>query len=434
VLCVTTSPELDFAAVVVAPGDTATTSLTVRNDSEIVEAYTFEVVGPCAPWTTVEPERLSLYPGTSGAVTVRLSPPRSPEVRAGEVPLAVRVQPAEQPERATVPETTATILAFAQLDAALDPQRRRTWRRGRFQVRLVNRGNTAVDVALTAADAGDELRYRGVPSRTALEPGADDETPLRVRGPKLIWFGRTVTTPFQVTAAPAEESGTDATARRLDGELVQLAVLPRWLLALLALLLALLVLWFTLARPAVRSAATQAANDAVQHQVQSGQLAPGPSATGAPGAGSGGAPSSGQPGGGGGPSGSGTPSTGAGSGAGQQSSGSIAVRTGRGAQASGVYTVPAGKVFLVTDLVLANYQGDEGLLTVRFGNQTITTIALETFRNQDYHWVTPIEVPAGATVRADVTCAQPGTPATGAQASACAELLNVSGELRDQAK
>ena len=62
----TTSPESDFAAVVVAPGDTATTRLTIRNDSEIVEAYTFDVIGPCAPWTSVEPERLSLYPGTSG--------------------------------------------------------------------------------------------------------------------------------------------------------------------------------------------------------------------------------------------------------------------------------------------------------------------------------------------------------------------------------
>jgi len=31
----------------------------VRNDSDIVEAYEFEVVGECAPWTSVEPARLS---------------------------------------------------------------------------------------------------------------------------------------------------------------------------------------------------------------------------------------------------------------------------------------------------------------------------------------------------------------------------------------
>jgi hypothetical protein len=423
VLHVTTSPELDFAAVVVTPGGTATTSLTVRNDSEIVEAYTFEVVGPCAPWTAIEPERLSLYPGTSGTVTVRLSPPRSPEVRAGEVPLAVRVLPAERPELATVPETTVTIEPFAQLDAALVPQRRRTWWRARFRVRLANQGNTPVEVELDATDPGAELKYQGVPSRTALEPSEDTEVRLRVRGPKLIWFGKAVTTPFQVTVTPTSTPPFDQDTRELDGELVQFAVLPRWLLALLALLLALLLAWLALVRPAVNSAARQEADDAVRQQVQSGQLAPGPSATNPPGQQSGGS-------GGGQPQGSG----GSGSGGGQRSSHTIEVHTAGGAQATGTYTVPARKVFFVTDLVLANYQGDEGVLTVAFGNQTITTIALETFRNQDYHWVTPIEVPAGVKVSADVTCATPGTPATGRQAANCTELLNVSGDLRDQPK
>jgi hypothetical protein len=424
VLHVTTSPELDFAAVAVVPGDTATTGFTVRNDSEIVEAYTFEVVGPCAPWTSVEPTRLSLYPGTSGAVTVRLSPPRSPEVRAGEVPLAVRVLPAERPELVTVPETVVTITAFGQLDAALEPQRRRTWWRARFHVRLDNHGNTPIEVALAAADAGDELHYGGLPASTALAPAEDTEPRLRVRGPKPIWFGKSVSTPFRVTATPAGTPPADQDARVLDGELVQLPLLPRWLLALLALLVALLVLWFTLVGPAVRSAARQAADDAVQQQVQGGQLAPGPSARNAanskPSAqgGNGQQQGSGQSGGAAGP--------GTGSG---QSSATIKVVTGGGGHNVGVYTVPKGQVFYVTDLVLANFQGDEGLLTVAFGRQTITTIALETFRNQDYHWITPIEVPAGQTVSADVTCAKPGTPATGVQATTCTELLNVSGDL-----
>jgi hypothetical protein len=81
--------------------------------------------------------------------------------------------------------------------------------------------------------------------------------------------------------------------------------------------------------------------------------------------------------------------------------------------------------------VLANFQGDQGLLTISFGNRVITTIALETFRNQDYHWVTPIGVPAGGKVSADVTCSVPGTPASGQQAAGCDELLNVSGTLQN---
>lgn len=47
----------------VSPGGEATTTLTVRNDSDIVEAYTLEVVGDCAAWSTVEPARVRCTPG-----------------------------------------------------------------------------------------------------------------------------------------------------------------------------------------------------------------------------------------------------------------------------------------------------------------------------------------------------------------------------------
>ena len=42
-----------------------------------------------------------------------LRPPRSPEVRAGEVPLGVRVLPAERPESVVVSETTVVVLHVA---------------------------------------------------------------------------------------------------------------------------------------------------------------------------------------------------------------------------------------------------------------------------------------------------------------------------------
>ena len=77
----------------------------------------------------------------------------------------------------------------------------------------------------------------------------------------------------------------------------------------------------------------------------------------------------------------------------------------------------------------ANFQGDEGLMTITFGNREITTIALETFRNQDYHWVTPIKIPENETATMQITCDEPGTPATGRKARECHEVLNVSGIL-----
>jgi hypothetical protein len=430
---VTTSAELDRPTVVVTPGGETATTLTVRNDSGIVEAYEFEVLGECAPWTTVEPARVSLYPGTSENVTVLLRPPRSPSVPAGEVPLGIRVLPVEQPQTGVVSESTVIIEPFVLTSAELVPLRRRAWRRARYSVSLLNLGNTSVTVSLAAADTEQQLRF-GLPAQLPeIAPGVREPVRLRARARKLIWFGKPVTRAFRVEADLAATVVTEPDVpekHTLDGELVQQPLLPRWLLALLAALLALVLAWFALVRPAIQSAATEAAEDKAQEIAKAAGQQPGGGGGGQPpggGGGGGGAPSS-QP-----PSTS-TPAPGPQqpTGLGQQSSATIEVRTNPGGRGTAAYEVPDGKIFRITDILLANPQGDEGVLTIVFGDRTITRIALETFRNQDYHWVTPIEVPAGATVDAIVTCSRPGTPATGVQARSCLQLLNVSGELVDQ--
>lgn len=450
----TTSAELGLPALTVAPGGVATTTLTVRNDLDIVEAYTFEAVGDCAAWTTVEPARVSLFPGTSETVTVRLAPPRSPSTRAGEFPLGIRVLPVERPDLVAVPEATVTVTPFHELRAALAPRRRRGWLRGRYRASVRNLGNAPTAVTFTPGQAGEDLRFGVTPEKLRLEPGESGEVRVQARTRKLIWFGKQAAWPFEVTVGPEERAdgkdGKDDSGGRpeveptaaqkplLEGEFVQLPIFPRWLLALLALLIALLLAWFALVRPVVRSSAKQAAEQAVAQQ----SATPAPPA-GAPAGDNPSAPSGGNTPGGQAKPGAGKPTTGPGSqggpgpgglavpGTGQQSSATIDVQTENGAATTGSYQVPHGKVFDITDLVVANFQGDQGLVTITAGNKTITTIALETFRNQDYHWVTPIQVPEDQAVTANVTCEAPGTPASGKQAPACHELLNISGTLSD---
>ncbi|MFJ9110548.1 hydrolytic protein [Streptomyces sp. NPDC102283] len=434
----------------VSPGGTATTTLTVRNDGDIVEAYTLEVVGDCAAWSTVEPARVSLYPGTSETVTLKFAPPRSHEVRAGETPLAVRVLPVERPESVVVPEGTVTVEPFHELRTELEPRRRRGWLGARFGAAVQNRGNTPVDVALAGRQAGEDLRLAFTPDRKRLEPGESAEVRLKVRALKLIWFGEPVTWPFEVRATEGAEGEAEdeqpGGPEPLPGEFAQIPVLPKWLLIVLAALLALLLAWFALVRPAVKSTAEQAGTKAAQKEnergKEQGSTPPGSAENPAGGQGEGAGPDGTGPGtGGSGPGGSGPGGSGGGGGSGgsgpgggAQHSRTIDVKTAAGSSKEGVYKVPAGKVFGVTDIVVANFQGDEGIVTISFGENKITTIALETFRNQDYHWVTPIQVPENATVTASVTCAKPGTPATGTQASGCHQVLNVSGELSDLAR
>ncbi|MBE1603783.1 hypothetical protein [Actinopolymorpha pittospori] len=445
------APGLDIPAVTVTPGAIATTTLTVRNDSDIVEAYDLTVAGACADWTTVKPARVSLYPGTSETVTLTLAPPRSPEIRAGEVPLGVRVLPNEHPESVKVLETTVHIGEFHELRTELAPRRRRGWLRGRYLPAVRNQGNTPVRVSFTPGQAGEELGFTFAPAEPALEPGESTEVRLRVRTAKPVWFGNPVVWPFTLDTRETGEREETAQAHpadivvapSLNAEFVQIPIFPKWLLAVLAALLALLLAWFALVRPEVRSAAEEAATEAVQPRptpADSATEAVQPYPTPADGQADGSSPGTGadnQPGGGqetGATTGSGSgagggSADGGGTGVPQQSSATIDLKTGTGQTQTGAYKVPENSVFGVTDIVVANFQGDEGVMTINFGDQKITTIALETFRNQDYHWVTPIKIPANDTVTISVTCAKPGTPATGRQAQECHEVLNVSGVL-----
>lgn len=278
----------------------------------------------------------------------------------------------------------------------------------------------------------------GSPASVRLEPGESTEVGLRVRTGRPVWFGTPTTWPFTVAVAETGDGEDDAAAAErtdpvaevrapLDAEFVQIPIFPRWLLVLLAALLALLLAWFLLVRPAVRSTAKEAADQAVQKRpVPSAPPSAAPPVTAG----------DDKPGGGGaakpGKSGGGSGGTGAGGGTGgQQSSATIDLQTAGGRTETGTYQVPAGKSFGITDIVVANFQGDEGVVTINFGDRKITTIALETFRNQDYHWVTPINITESQTVTVQVTCAKPGTPATGRQARECHEVLNVSGVLSD---
>ncbi|WP_236145561.1 SPFH domain-containing protein [Verrucosispora sp. SN26_14.1] len=107
----------------------------------------------------------------------------------------------------------------------------------------------------------------------------------------------------------------------------------------------------------------------------------------------------------------------------------LTLRTSPGSTASRSYTVPRNRVLLLTDFLVDNPQGDTGTLTITADDVRVVTYGLENFRNQDYHSVTPIRVPAGSRVTLTVECRQPGTPVGAATPGTCQEGLYLNGIL-----
>jgi hypothetical protein len=404
-----TSASLDSSSVRMQAGEQVVIPLQIRNNGEIVEGYRIEVVGPPAAWSTVEPSTVSLYPGSSTTATVSFHPPRSSGTSAGEMQFGVIVTPTEHPDEAVVPEGVVEVLPFLDTTAELLPRTSQGRRHGRHQVAVDNRGNVPVTTVMSATDPTGKVRFAVAPQALTVSPGQAAFADVRVRPAKRIWRGAPVTHPFAVEVAPQE-----STSVVLDGTYVQQPILPSWigkaLLALLALLIALAAIWFLLLKPTIESAA----EDAVAPQTEKAAAEAAEAEKKAEEAGA--------------------AAQDAGSAAGSANESAdraaniagttrapgkfvtttlserLVTSTAKGDDETDTFTIPARTTMKMTDIVLSNPQGDFGRVRVRLGGDELFDMALENFRDIDYHFVAPIEGTAGQQVEMIVNCREPGKP------------------------
>ncbi|WP_438874240.1 COG1470 family protein, partial [Streptomyces calidiresistens] len=236
--------SLEPASATVRPGDATRVRLRLRNTGDVVDEYHFEPVGEVAPWTTVEPRTLRLYPGTTGDVELTFAPPRDPDALAGPTPYAVRITPTEHPEATVVPEGNITVLPFSEVRAELVPPTVRGRFRGRPRLAVDNLGNTPLTASVVGSDDGDRLSYDIQPGHVRIEPGRAAFVTSTLRPREIIWFGSNQERPYTLAV---QRSGRDPLT--VEGTYIQRGFLPGWLAALLAAVVALFVagamLWIT---------------------------------------------------------------------------------------------------------------------------------------------------------------------------------------------
>ncbi|MEV5785515.1 RICIN domain-containing protein [Streptomyces sp. NPDC052287] len=252
--------SLEPASATVDPGASTHVRLRLRNTGDIVDEYRFEPVGGVAPWTTVEPQTLRLYPGTTGTVELTFAPPRTPDAAAGPNPYAVRITSTEHPEATTVPEGNLTITPFTEVRAELVPPTVKGRFRGRPRLAIDNLGNTKLTASVSGSDNGDHLSYDIHPSNIQIEPGRAGFVKATLRPRQIIWFGSKEQRPYSLAV---QRSGTKALP--VEGTYVQRGFLPRWLATFLGVFMALAItfvmLWLAY-KPQVRSSATEKLQEA----------------------------------------------------------------------------------------------------------------------------------------------------------------------------
>jgi hypothetical protein len=411
-----TTAKLDTAHVELSPGTDAVLPLQIRNTGDVVEAYQLEVLGAPAAWTTVEPAVIEgLYPDTTATVTVHFSPPRSSSVPAGLLDFGVRVVPLEHADEVVVPEGVVEVLPFLDTTAELVPRTSHGRSGAKHQVALDNRGNVPVQVSLLAADDTGLLDHSVRPQILVVAPGHAEFAEVKVKPHDRLWRGADLTMPFTVTVA-----AENTTPVLLDGAHVQTATIPKWflkaLLALLLLLLLAVLLWFTLLKPTIESAAKSSVEDEVQQAEDAAAAAQ--EAVADPATASGGAKYAASD-----AAAAATNAEEAVEDIGDMTTGLLppaenlsptvhrmAVTPAPGDSATAQLVVPDKATFRITDLMLNNPQGDFGQLVVTADDVELFVLALENFRDTDYHFQTPLTIPGGGALVVTVSCRTPGAP------------------------
>ena len=417
----TTVASLEQSLVEVLPGEEAVCRLQIRNTATIVEAYDLQVLGDPAEWTVIDPPVLTVYPGTEGSASIRFRPPRTGGPAAGDLNYAVRITPTEQPEHQVVPEGTVRVLPLLDTTAEIVPRTShgRWWMT--HEVAVDNRGNLPVSVTLTAADPDNRMAIAARPPTLMIRPGEAEFTKVRVRPRRLLWRGQPASQPFRVVVTPA-----DAPEIQLDATAIQKPLVPPGAGRLLALLLILFLvgagLWFTVLRPAVKSAANEAVAEPIAslraHTEKLDQQINPPKPTNPAPLPNPEPPQSPAP----------PPANGArppGSTAFNQTARNFA--NGSGGTANAPYTAPTGRTVVLTDFYLQNPQGDAGKLELVVDGTPYFTWSLANFRDLDYHAVSPIELPPGKTVTVRLTCLTPGPALAGFSNAQCRVWVLLSG-------
>jgi hypothetical protein len=242
----------------VVPGEEVVCTATVRNTGPVIDQISFDIVGPAAAWSVIEPPVLNLYPGDSGQVRVHFRPPRASSPAAGPVTYGLRATSLEDPRGSSTQEGALTVAPFTELQVTLLPQISKGGRRGRHKIDVANLGNTAVGTEISVVDPDDALTFSVHRPAIVAPPGVVTQTRLVAVPREKFWSGAQQVRPFQVVVQP--ERGTAST---VDGTFEQEPLIPRWVLvgavAFLTLALLLTGLWFGLVRPGIKSAATEAA-------------------------------------------------------------------------------------------------------------------------------------------------------------------------------
>lgn len=222
----------------VSPGTNGFISVAITNTSAVIDAYRVQVFGLDPSWITIEPARLSLFPGGTDNVGISIRLPA--DYPASHRMLAINVVSDDDPGAFTLDQVELAVRPQTQTSVTADPVMVSAGRQATFGLVVANAGNAAVTASAFAIDPEDLADFTFEPERVVVAPGREQIIQVTACGGRA-WFGQQRARTFTMGVDAEQRVQTLAT-------FVQRPRIGRWMISLLGLLTAAAVFAAVLSR------------------------------------------------------------------------------------------------------------------------------------------------------------------------------------------
>jgi serine/threonine protein kinase len=229
------SLAIEPTEVEVAAGGRAEVTVHLANHGVLVEHYTLSVRNLPENWVTLSHEALQLMPGASEIVHLSIHPPRASESAAGRYPYRLMVASTVDRAESAGVAGQVTVSPFYEFRADMRPKQ--LAHGDSCRVLIMNEGNTDSTFTIVGRDPAEAVNFSGEESRLKLAAGERGAADLKLKARQRPLYGRGKSLPFEILVGASEGQ-----RQRMGGQLDVRALLPGWLLPLLAGLLLILCL------------------------------------------------------------------------------------------------------------------------------------------------------------------------------------------------
>jgi len=231
----------------VAPGESVEATVTIRNQSQIVDQFSIRIQGLDPTWWTLSTSSVSLFPGDQGEAKLTIHPPKEAESKAGSYSFQVRAVSQANPEEMTEEEAYLVLRGFLVWDVEMSPTKV-VGRSGTYRLTASNSGNTDITLILEGKDPEEALDYTFSHNKVTVPAGESALITLKV-SPKKGEKGKLYS--FQVLISPAQAKVPLKEAKTIDGQFeYRRRRFPwKWILLGLAIAVVVFLVWKFLIPP-----------------------------------------------------------------------------------------------------------------------------------------------------------------------------------------